>query len=399
MHDHQEVAVAEPARWTRRARRRARSAVQLALSVTLGAAIVSLGPAAAIADPPAEITCGTVLTTSVTLHEDLDCTGDALIIGANGITVNLAGHSITGAGTGSGILADLHDDLTVHSGTIAGFATDVNLSQVRNATFTALAIQDGQGVRLFLTEDVRFRSTNLTDSQAFIQHGQRTSFDSLVARHSNFFLSEAVDVTIASSSLDDTVVHGFESDRVSVVNSRLDNSPIDYGVTSRDWLIQNNTMRSAGEGVHIGPTAPRSRIIGNTFIGNGIGVLVDPNFLDEADGTVISDNTFIDNAVAGVLVDFFQGVLHSPTMTISRNRFLRNGFQPNGRTDHLGRPVADGAHITAAPGSMITVADNLANHNAAYGNFADPGSVIDGGGNKSIGDPLGCLGVVCQPEV
>ena len=81
---------------------------------------------------------------------------------------------------------------------------------------------------------------------------------------------------------------------------------------------------------------------------------------------------------------------------INSNRFTANGYRLAGRKDRLGRPVADGLHIAVTAEADVSVADNATRNNASYGIFADPGTVHDGGGNTSVGDPNGCLGVTCQ---
>src|SRR3954451_15005817 len=68
---------------------------------TIGLAAIGLALAAA---PPAladsgkdALHCGATVTTSVRLTHDLTgCRGDGLVVGANGITIDLAGHKIAG---------------------------------------------------------------------------------------------------------------------------------------------------------------------------------------------------------------------------------------------------------------------------------------------------------------
>ena len=54
--------------------------------------------------PPASashVNCGDVITQDTTLDSDLlNCPGDGLVIGADGVTVDLAGHTIDGTGGG-----------------------------------------------------------------------------------------------------------------------------------------------------------------------------------------------------------------------------------------------------------------------------------------------------------
>ncbi|HEX5923678.1 MAG TPA: hypothetical protein VFY45_07585, partial [Baekduia sp.] len=72
--------------------RRTATIVALALTAALA---VSAGPASASASTT--VHCGQTLTHSVRLANDLtDCPADGLVIGADGITVDLNGHTIDG---------------------------------------------------------------------------------------------------------------------------------------------------------------------------------------------------------------------------------------------------------------------------------------------------------------
>src|SRR5690242_3715327 len=82
------------------------------------------GGVAAASDPPA---CGRHVTHDVRLRADLACAGDGLIIDADGVTVDLAGHRLTGSGSGSGITVAAHSQVGVRRGTIAGFGDGVAL--------------------------------------------------------------------------------------------------------------------------------------------------------------------------------------------------------------------------------------------------------------------------------
>jgi parallel beta-helix repeat protein len=73
--------------------------------------------------------CGQVVTRSVTLGNDLlACPGDGLVIGASGITVDLNGHVVQGAGLGAGVRNPGHHDVTIRGGTIRNFDNGVLLS-------------------------------------------------------------------------------------------------------------------------------------------------------------------------------------------------------------------------------------------------------------------------------
>lgn len=69
---------------------------RLGLAGAVLAAGFAVAPAAAA--PPPVLGCGSVVTTSVTLTADITgCTGDGLIVGRNGITIDLGVHRISGS--------------------------------------------------------------------------------------------------------------------------------------------------------------------------------------------------------------------------------------------------------------------------------------------------------------
>src|SRR6185503_18960422 len=72
------------------------------------------------------LSCGQTITQDTTLDSDLvDCPGDGVVIGAPGITLDLGGHLIDGAGFGAGFqgVDDTagHDAVTVTGGTVQEF--------------------------------------------------------------------------------------------------------------------------------------------------------------------------------------------------------------------------------------------------------------------------------------
>ena len=100
----------------------------LALALAGGLAI-GAGQASA-----AKVSCGDVITTNTRLRADLNCTGDGLIIGADGITLNLRRHTITGDGDPDdvGVSNEAgHDDVTVRKGAIENFGVGVSVEGAR----------------------------------------------------------------------------------------------------------------------------------------------------------------------------------------------------------------------------------------------------------------------------
>jgi parallel beta-helix repeat protein len=99
-----------------------------AVGATVALAVAAAGTVAGPAGAQA-VGCGSVLTSDTTLSADIvDCSGDGLVIGASGITVDLDGHTVAatrnqgGAPDGVGIDDSAgFDDVTVRNGTVEGF--------------------------------------------------------------------------------------------------------------------------------------------------------------------------------------------------------------------------------------------------------------------------------------
>src|SRR3712207_3897356 len=91
-------------------------------------------PAGAAHGQSAAVTCGMEVTTSVRLRADLHCAGDALVVVADDVTIDLGGHTLSGDGTGTGIVLRCGDaecpgrSFEVRRGTISGFAAGIDAS-------------------------------------------------------------------------------------------------------------------------------------------------------------------------------------------------------------------------------------------------------------------------------
>jgi hypothetical protein len=110
-------------------------------AIVMGTTMLAAGPASA-----QPLTCGSTITSSVTLTQDVDCTNmkgvNALTIGAPGVTVNLNGYQILGPVTGSnasGIIGG-SGDLTIENGTISNFVQDVQVGGSSGLVLQNLAI-------------------------------------------------------------------------------------------------------------------------------------------------------------------------------------------------------------------------------------------------------------------
>ena len=95
--------------------------------------------------PSREGTCAMRVTESFTLANDLTCTGDAVVVAADNVTVDLGGHTLTGPGMGPqtwplpqldsvGVRVSGHTGVTIRNGKTTAFSTGVYFIEVRSSS-------------------------------------------------------------------------------------------------------------------------------------------------------------------------------------------------------------------------------------------------------------------------
>ena len=72
--------------------------------------------------------CGATILEDLKLDHDLTCTGDGLIVGADGIKIDLNGYTIAGSGSGVGIAVTGRTDISIAGGTIRNFAAAMRVN-------------------------------------------------------------------------------------------------------------------------------------------------------------------------------------------------------------------------------------------------------------------------------
>jgi Right handed beta helix region len=124
----------------------------------LTCAALAVAAACAVAAPAnaAQLHCGSTITKSTTLTEDItDCPGVGLRIGADGITLDLNGHTVSAAARRNpkahGILNEGYDRVAIRGGVVRGFgAYGVRLSHAdRNLVRDVRMVDNFTGIGLF----------------------------------------------------------------------------------------------------------------------------------------------------------------------------------------------------------------------------------------------------------
>lgn len=349
------------------------------LVVLLAMSLIPLGAAPASAYAVV-LRCGDTIRHDTTLHRDLrNCPGDGLVVGANGITLNLNGHVISGSTTAgtAGVRNADHPWVTVVNGSVHGFDIGVDIRRAHRVTLRKLDLTDQVSLAVLL-----LRADHNMVQRSSISHPDGNGAGegillfradaNVVARNSLHGNSDGITVDQSSGNL---VRNNVSSDGGTGIGL-FDNS-------YRNVISSNEVNNDADTGILLDRHADANRIERNFASGNGFaGIAVgasDRNIVraNMTDGNFGSGITALDNA-AGTIVEY--------------NRATDNGDAPPGCVPDC--PLLDdGIHVDA-PDTTLT--RNTSNHNADLGIAAVPG-VTDGGGNiaRRNGDPLQCTGVAC----
>jgi hypothetical protein len=287
----------------RRARRRLGPAVAIAI-----AALLAMAGAAQAHATTSSLDCGSTITRDTTLSSDLtNCPGDGLIIGADGITLNLNGHTIDGTVTqsstcdeppfgSSGIVLGGHDRLRIENGTVQQFSNGVAGGDY------------GEGVadsdlRDLVVRDNRFTGITLGSNQLLNNHNRIED---------NETYGNGCSAGIALNSADGNHVAGNRShdngggiaiccspNNDVVARNRDTGIAIYFGRHSHN-VVRDNTITGNGDGIFVGFQEGASQddvITDNHSYGNSNSAVV----LDDARGIQISGNR-LDHSAFGVLV-------------------------------------------------------------------------------------------------
>jgi parallel beta-helix repeat protein len=257
-----------------------RTISRLAARTALTAATAALALISALPAGAAGPACGDVVVADVRLTADLsDCAGFGLVVGASGVTIDLAGHTISGTGTSAGIATEGHDRVTLKGGTIRGFAQGVDLLAGRGARIRDVALVDnligivtirstrvtldrvvatgnaGSGVEAFLAEQLTVRDS------AFSGNGRGGIVDR--STWGSRYTGNAVSGNAFGMALDD-------SDEALASGNRVegnDGDGIALGFRTTTAEVDRNTASgNAGHGISV--EEPGNRVKANTADGN-----------------------------------------------------------------------------------------------------------------------------------
>ena len=377
-------------------------AVVLLVALALaGATAVGSGRARA-----SQVSCGETITADTTLQQDLlNCPNHGIVIGADGVTLDLNGHLVDGDGTPAadcdqqkepcdfGLFNDGHDGVTVRDGSVREFAAGVLFGtatgRARNNRVLGVSATRNQFTGIGIFSQVRGLVRNSSGDGSLGRDGMGLS------------LGDSHQVRILNNSFRHNAHVGmetFESDRYLIKGnlfSRNDEEAILMG--GRNNQVRRNRLVRNGSGMSLGG---RGNVVAhNRIVGGHDGIRV-----EKGRGTLVADNLIVDTRRWGITLGIYRPFIGGTDNLVRGNIVRRSrvdGIAVVKKERHsvLVRNVVtesgdDGFDINSR---TTTLTGNRARRNDGLGIEAVFG-VIDGGGNLASGNgnPLECLHIFCS---
>ena len=307
----------------------------VALLIAGLAGVVGTSPASA-----ATLSCGETITQSTTLENDLGpCPNFGIIVGADGITLDLNGHVVSGtpdpSRDGAGVYLLNRTGVTVRNGTVRNFSIGVAIDGGSGNTVTGITARDnigglndigGDGIAILSS-----RGNQIVDNSA-INNGPYSGIGLYSRRDS-----------------DHPGTPGVARDNVISSNEVVGN------IISRDRSTPNGTDN---DGIRLENDAAFNTVSSNLVARNGLdGIAL---FADTSDNTVSS------NSVQGN--GFYRTTARRGDGIIVFNRSMRNVIENNLVTGN----ADSGIEIRGPVGTSAGATNNRITANTAVDNSALP---------------------------
>jgi parallel beta-helix repeat protein len=379
------------------ARIRVRSA-PIGVSIALAAIVVgvlTLGAGPALAS---HIGCGDTVTTDTTLDSDLiDCPNNGIVIGADGITLDLNGHRIDGDGTefadcpqkafcDVGVLDDRYDRAKIKGGSTREFLVGVWLAGARHSR--VVGISSSKNV-LFGAVVSKSSHSEVRDSS--FSHNIPPDGDGI-----GLFNSDQIEVTGNSIKHNPGPGIHIDADDNLIMRNRLAENGPSMLIDGDDNEVRHNRVVEGG-GILVGPGD------GNVIVANRVSRADDALSVEDGRGNLVARNAVIDAGGYGIRLGIGNPSIGGGHNVVRRNLVKRSaddGFRVFAKDGHslLRRNVAirAGGDGFAIRNRTTKLVGNRAVRSAGLG-FAAVAGVIDGGGNvaRHNGDRRQCRHIAC----
>jgi parallel beta-helix repeat protein len=250
-------------------------------SLPLIAALAACALSSSIAlgqEPGTGIACGDTITADTTLDRDLtDCPSNGIVIGADGITLDLNGHTISGNGKpvtrcprqqpcDIGVANDSHHGVTVRNGSVRGFGVGVFVGRVRDNRLAALSSSRNQFFGFVIANSAR---TVIRDSSG--NDNPKPDGDGL-----GVFMSHDIRIVHNSFRRNGQLGIHIEGSTKNLVKGNFLSRNGDMGIfleADGNQVRGNRSVRD-GTGIIVGPGS-RNVIAGNRISRGGEGIAIE----------------------------------------------------------------------------------------------------------------------------
>lgn len=231
------------------------------------------------------VACGATIVSNMKLGHDLTCPAGGLIIGADGIKLDLNGHTITGAGTGDGISIIGRNNVSISGGTVRSFFA---------------------GVRIMNSTDVIVKGNEFLENTDGVDCQAGCAGNTI--KENSFADSRTRGVMLRTGSSNNVVKENtFTGNRTGILLF----APV-------DTIVKENIISgSSVAGIRVNVFATANLIIENTVMSNPAGIEFLVNQTGSATGNTLLENTIATNTCG----------LKGPT---SGNTIRENVFDGNG---------------------------------------------------------------------
>lgn len=294
----------------------------------VGAAVValvvlaSIGGAAAAggAQIPEElVTCGQIIDHDVRVANSLSCAGHGLVVGKDGVTIDLADHAIYGDlgtadigidGTGG------FDRVTIKNGTIVGFGRGISFMGVERSTISGLRVNNSSVEGIALSG-----STSNTLSRNFVVDSENSNVLLFAGSNANRIVGNiAVSASTGRGFTIDASHRNLLSGNLATANN---SRGFFVSNSDRTVLSRNRSVGNGSRGVLL-QNSTNTTLTSNRSVGNlGEGVEI-----QGGTGTLLKENRVNGNNTVGI-------VSNTNALKLVRNTANRNGFT-NGGSNNIG---------------------------------------------------------------
>jgi len=274
-------------------------------------------PVWATAASGAVLSCGQTITQSTVLDNDLSgCANNGIVIGANNITLDLNGRTVSGtagSGDGGGVVLVGRTGVTVRNGTVTNFDVGVvieggsantvqGVNALNNISYENVPVRrGGDGIAILSSRDNRILNNNTVNNGPYSGIGIYSNVDSAHPRSTTGVSSgNVVDGNNVSGNIqgrqpnnvvnNDNIGIRLEPGNTgnSILNNRVTNNGLD-GIT----LFRNNTFT-----IVRGNAVTRNGFYRQTARrGNGIGLQI-----GGANDNIVENNISTQNADNGISI-------------------------------------------------------------------------------------------------